>query len=243
MTSAVEQFVIELARGTRGRAFVRGLPRDSADDVLAHALLLAWERRAEFDPGEQTLPRWFDRLIREARRALRAPQPHANYAELLADLAGAEDIERSAQLQQASERLVASFGDDAQRVLKLRADGSSIRAIAEELRLNVCTVRAICARARRLGSEWLPAPPVERAVSPRVGSSDDDSGRKAPIDHEIERLLRRPKAERADCPVCWRCMWFYGLRGSGHHTEVDKRKDTIAQSVGDGSIGFTGVGA
>lgn len=46
--------------------------------------------------------------------------------------------------------------------------------------------------------------------APRPGA-DSERG-KAPIDHEIERLLRRPRHERADCPSCWRCRWYDGLR-------------------------------
>lgn len=241
LMNAVEQFVIELARGTRGKNYLRGLPPDAADDVLAHAVLLAWERRTEFDPAMQTLPRWFDKLVLEAQRALRAPKPHENYAELLADLSGAEDTERAAQLQQAVERLTSAFGEDARQVLKLRAEGMSIAAIAAEMKFDKAVVRAICTRGRKLGAEWLPDAPVSKRAPRQPTSSDDDDSRPAPIDIEIERLLQRPKSERADCPICWRCTWYYGLRGGGHETEVDKRKDDVAASVSAGTIGFTGA--
>lgn len=44
-----------------------------------------------------------------------------------------------------------------------------------------------------------------------IEPSDNARKGKAPIDHEIERILRRPKHERADCPSCWRCRWYDGL--------------------------------
>lgn len=33
---------------------------------------------------------------------------------------------------------------------------------------------------------------------------------KAPIDHEIEKLLSGPRVGMKDCPPCWRCMYFEG---------------------------------
>lgn len=55
------------------------------------------------------------------------------------------------------------------------------------------------------------------ARSPYV-TSDSDMRSRAPIDHEIERLLRRPQHTRADCPVCWRCSYFMGLTPRSYHT-------------------------
>lgn len=56
---------------------------------------------------------------------------------------------------------------------------------------------------------------LERLSPGRSGAqrvtSDRSTYGKPPIDHEIERLLRRPRHERADCPSCWRCRWYDGL--------------------------------
>lgn len=50
-----------------------------------------------------------------------------------------------------------------------------------------------------------------RSVTPHRNSERAHDAPRAAIDHEIEKLLRRPKHERADCPSCWRCRWYDGL--------------------------------
>lgn len=50
-----------------------------------------------------------------------------------------------------------------------------------------------------------------RTVTPSRRSELHYSVRWHRIDHEVERLLQRPKHERADCPSCWRCRWYDGL--------------------------------
>lgn len=60
--------------------------------------------------------------------------------------------------------------------------------------------------ARLLGE--LP-PLIERPATPTRAPLPRNE--RAPIDHAIEKMLRRPSSERADCPVCWRCCYFQGL--------------------------------
>lgn len=251
MSSAIEQFVIELARSRApAQKFLRGLNREDADDVLAQAVLFAWEHRAEYT-NDVAPAQWFSRFLSQARRAFKPHGPMtrsldeltaARGVDRLADLASSADTARESEVRSAAEGLLAAFDADERRVLRLRSAGHSVKETAELTGFPRAHVMRVMARARRYRDvlpELAPAERTRRHVT--AGEHDPEKREPAAIDAEIERILQRPRTERADCPPCWRCMWYDALRGSGHVTEVDMRKDSIAESVSNGSIGFTGV--
>lgn len=77
-------------------------------------------------------------------------------------------------------------------------------------------VRRDTAREKGRRSYLTPEEAQDRAgrlpsYAPRA-QSDSSRERRSRIDHDIERLLRRPKHGRADCPSCWKCRYFDGFK-------------------------------
>ena len=211
MITAVEQFAIMLGRSSRRASrHLRYLKPEDRDDVLAEAMLRCWETRDTFDPTKRSLDDWFEEVLRDARQALRRRERTTSLDRLHA-LAAHEDTMHRMELQQELEKFNAELTEIERHIAGDIAAGLSLREI----------------RARYAGSTAITRR-VYRKLSALRGRLDDHSGvasratgisreadaprEAAPIDHEIEKMLRRPATERADCPVCWRCMWFEGLK-------------------------------
>jgi RNA polymerase sigma-70 factor (ECF subfamily) len=138
---------------------------DEASDVAQDALLNAYRHRASFR-GDSRFTTWLYRVaattalmhLRKKRRA-RAAFPAPDYtgdhelADLTADLAAAgpspeDEVAAHEALTLAGRRLDA-LGDKYGPIFKMRfADGYSESEIAEELELNVATVKTRAYRAR-----------------------------------------------------------------------------------------------
>ena len=97
------------------------------------------------------------------------------------------------------------------------ADGLSVKEIASTLECSTSVVKTALRKLERL-RQLLPdeARPFTRGRA-TTADADEAAGVNAPIDHEIERMLRRPVHEKADCPVCWKCCYFYGLTPKHYH--------------------------
>lgn len=208
MTTAVEQFVIQLARvSKRGQRYLRWLPRADREDVIAETILKCWEQRETFDAATTSLENWFTDRLREARREYRET-PGQVSVDRLAELQSQDNVERDAERQRLLEGLT-----EPERALVARLEnGEHIKDIAQELQITVGAVKAAVRKLRRIRDLM----PEDRPVFHSPTRNKDD-GEMAPIDHEIEKMLRRPASERADCPVCWRCCYFLGLTPTNYH--------------------------
>jgi RNA polymerase sigma factor (sigma-70 family) len=208
LTTAVEQFVIQLARvSKRGQRYLRWLSRADREDVIAETILKCWEQRESFDAATTSLESWFTDRMREARREYREV-PGQVSTERLAELVAHDDVERDAERQRLLEGLT-----DPERALVARLEsGEHIKDIAQELGVTTGAVKASVRKLRRIRDLM----PEDRPVYHSPTRNKDD-GELAPIDHEIEKMLRRPASERADCPVCWRCCYFLGLTPTNYH--------------------------
>lgn len=210
MTSAVEQFTIQLARvSKRGSRHLRGLMPADRQDVIGSAILWCWEHKHEFDSTTQSLEDWFAERLKAARRSLVT----ATKREPIADTGGSSpDPAREAESQDSLEKLAASLTPDERRVARLLGEGYSERSIAAQLTwINRSTLKVMHHKLHKL-RDLLPSEPPTIANSDVAKDSDSEEREPAPIDHEIEKLLRRPSTERGDCPVCFRCCWFNGLK-------------------------------
>lgn len=205
MPTAAESFVIELARvSKRGSRYLRGLQRVDREDVIAAAVLACWEDKESFDPAVESLSDWFAVHLKAARRSFNGEQ-HA--VEELNERLSVDEPERAAETQQAVEKLADELTPDERKVAALLAKGYTLKAIAAELTtVSRLDLRQMSRKLKRL-RDLLPERPIDRPAPVQVTSMRG----MAPIDHEIEKMLRRPASGRADCPVCWRCSWYMGL--------------------------------
>ena len=226
----LDTFVIELGRAAkRALRLLRGLNATDRDDVLAAAILYAWEDRANVGSDVDI---WFRDHVRQARKEF--PTNHHSGQHELARMAAAEDTEREAALIELTERISADVDEADKPMLELYAQGFSVSEIAGRIQATPTFVRRRLRSVRnRIGPmrKWLPDLPRTLATPVSQVSAPEDDAAAPPIDHAIEKMLRRPKTPRADCPVCWRCSWFDGLAPHKHlvlESVVDKRKRQIA---------------
>ena len=231
MAEQLDTFVIELGRAAkRALRLLRGLNAADRDDVLATALLSAWEDRAN---AVGDLDTWFRDHVRLARSELPSnTRTRGISAETLNRMANADTTEREAALSQLAYRITAEVDAADQPLLEMYAQGYSCTEIATRIQASPTFVRRRLRTVRsRLGPlrAWLPDLP-RIAETTRPAAAPDDAEPPA-IDHAIEKMLRRPKTPRSDCPVCWRCCWFDGLAPHKHlvlQSDVDVRKRQIA---------------
>jgi DNA-directed RNA polymerase specialized sigma24 family protein len=225
----LEQFVIALGRAVKfSLRSLSGLSTADRDDVTAAALLAAIEDQAA--APVVGLDDWFREKVRAARRDLQTSRNPLVRAKL-SDMASAEDLERDAALTQLADRITAEVDIEDQPLLEMYAQGFTCAEIAARIQATPTYVRRRLRTVRgRLGPlrKWLPDLP-RVTETPHLSDSADDAP--PPIDHAIEKMLRRPKTPRSDCPVCWRCCWYDGLAPHKHlvlQSTVDKRKRQIA---------------
>lgn len=224
----LDTFVIEMGRASkRALKLLRGLNAADRDDVLGTALMYAWEDR-ENATGD--LDAWFREHLRAARSELHSSRGGAGRLEAMGN---DDDAEREAALAQLTDRITAAVDAADQPLLEMYAQGYTCAEIASSIQATPTFVRRRLRTVRsRLGPlrKWLPdLPRITEQASAPIAPPDD--AEPPPIDHAIEKMLRRPKTPRADCPVCWRCCWYDGLAPHKHlvlQSAVDKRKRMIA---------------
>jgi DNA-directed RNA polymerase specialized sigma24 family protein len=191
----------------------RNLPRDVRTDVFAAAYIKARETYQAFDAerGDGTmecrLDNWFFGLLLNAKKKIRRENrpPLGVAVDALEALTGGDDSEAEAIRNEAFEQLTTP---EDLAIMAAIQRGASVRQAARQCKVNVNHVKRI---KRNIRDHLQVAARTVPARREPLGASDDDAREKAPIDHEIEKLLRRPSTASADCPICWRCAWFSGL--------------------------------
>lgn len=224
MSSAVEQFIIELARSS-GHALrvLDRVPARARSDVLAAGITNAWERRAEYEPPQ--LPEiWFGKFLRAAAREWRkgerglvditaldetVPDETSALAEMQSEIEHAINLRGPAVAEAMSELIAGRANRDVERSYG-RHTYELARKVAGKLERQL--------RNPRIAQRLL-----------RAHTTEPDNKRLAKIDHEIARI-DFPPHERAECPVCWRCMYFYGYLPTGKH---EARMKIVEPDIGE----------
>lgn len=230
MSTPAEQFAIELGRASKRAAkslrHVRGQDRD---DVLSSAILYCWENRATFNAATMSLESWFDESVQTVRKDYRKRLHHAA-PEQLAQLMSTDDPSQDMESEQAARFGAAELTTEERTVFIMLNEGYSFREIRRQLGGDVTITRRMVNNLRKL-RERLPDP-RNAMIAKRgevAGDIDNDQREPAPIDHEIEKMLRRPATERADCPVCWRCMWYVGIQPRNY--QAPRHEDTAVRDA------------
>lgn len=209
MTSAADTFVIALGRASkRANRHLRGLQAADRDDVTAAAIATCWEQRESFDAGKISLDDWFSQHVRNARRDFQRQYRHVSSADL-AELVAPDDPAREAEVYEVAEVLADTLGSaDKGAIAGMIMANYTVKEICAATGKSTPVVRAYIERLRRL-RDMLPDEAQPRQYFP--AKQEEGERGLAAIDHEIEKMLRRPKTERADCVVCWKCCYFLGL--------------------------------
>jgi DNA-directed RNA polymerase specialized sigma24 family protein len=213
--SAAEVFATELGRASkRSVHLLTGLTRADRDDAISAAMLQAWEQRDTLK--DQKLDEWFAEILRGSVRHIKRSSRSRSYSSMkLNEIAGIDSTSQSAEAISDAEALTKKLTAREQAVAMKLAEGYALTQIATELKMPQKELKRITRKLKKLNNEHYFNEP-RTAYSPPA-DSDHREEPLAPIDHEIEKLLRRPATSTADCPVCWRCFWFEGLTPVHYH--------------------------
>lgn len=214
MSTAPEVFAIELGRAAkRSYRLLSGLRAADRDDAIAAAMLECWERKAE---APEKLEDWFCDILRTSVHHIKRASRSKLYSTMkLNEIAAPDSTAQSAEATIEAEQLTKKLTIREQLVAARLAEGYSQYAIALDLDMPRSELKKVLRKLKKLNNEnYYRQPRIPYAPPP---DSDHRDYTPAAIDHQIEALLRRPKTERADCPVCWRCMWFDGLTPTHYH--------------------------
>lgn len=216
MKTAAQIFAIELGRAAKAsRSLLAGLTRDDRDDALAAAMLQCWETRDA--RGETPVDEWFAQALSVAVRHIKRASRSRHYADMKMD--EIDSTSRSAEAQIEAEQLAKRLTRTEQDVASRLAHGYSLTHIAASLSMPHSELKKVMRKLRRLSdmnntkqNPFNQRPPYAPGIE-----NDYRDSQPAPIDHAIEAMLRRPKSERADCPVCWKCSYFKGMTPKHYH--------------------------
>jgi DNA-directed RNA polymerase specialized sigma24 family protein len=222
VNTPLESFITELARSSgHSLRILQRVPARGRDDVLSDALLSAWENRHEYAPPQ--LPEaWFAKYLRAAaRRWRKGERSHIDLTEL--DEAVPDETSALAEIQSEIDRACTEFGpvvtEIADRLLRTYTD----RQLETDYgRRAVTGARTLLRKLeRKLGGSR----PVVRVL--RARTTEPEHRPLAKIDHEIARI-DFPPPEHAECPPCYRCLWWMGYLPNGRH---DARMQVVEEDV------------
>lgn len=211
---AGEVFVVQLARASRrANRFIRKLPREAREDVLAAALLWCWENREKYSLTT-TLETWFVNAVRDAYKAWGRGE-RRNRSELVEEMRANDDPAWAAILEDAVRELVGTMDEADRAIVRLLLEGRYHTEIAAQLTISRGSVEKRLARMR----SYIPRGAHEgvmlrRAVTPAAPEYDEADEPRSQIDRELEKLDLPPEHGK-DCPPCWRCKWFEGYLPDG----------------------------
>lgn len=213
MQSALDAFAQELARecGRLSKRPLRRLSRADAEDVLASAVLAAWEQHSSFDPKRGNVSAWFGGFLHNALRAKhksgKGIRPIEDYRRQVAET---DDTEKAAEMMQKMDSLDAQLTAADKEALVLLGKGFTIRVVSDRLKLPRSAVRRLFHRIRGLEisvSRWAHQ---SGATQPAI-ESDDAHAEQTEIDRELEKLSFPPRHGK-ECPPCILCAWWEGFR-------------------------------
>ncbi|MDE2105213.1 MAG: hypothetical protein KGL39_48760 [Patescibacteria group bacterium] len=243
MTGVGEAFVTQIARAARQSRALRRLRGEDRRDAIAMTVAWCWEHRAEFD--QQTLPlvEWVHRAMERARWELRNAGAREHAYKYVEEMARNDEEAEREMLHHAMENAMRHAGALEAQIATALLEGHTHTDIRAGLQLSHAEFRHALWKIRgRLKDVTAERQPQVYAQM-RARLSDHDERGPSRIDHEIEKLLRRPKHAHADCPPCWRCMYFEGLTPRAYKptvlsdTEVQtavRNTETLKIKIGNG---------
>lgn len=232
----IEIFALQLARLMKRRDWriLRGLSAEDKDEVIARAVLAAWEKREELDTDRGAVEVWFNFILRDARRNW------ANeYASAGEDLSSVQQLqfavesanpETILEAEQESEEFFAKLDTPQRSAVSMLAKGESVKQIEAATHVPRKRIGQLRRQIRRIGAQPQRVLPTERA--PR-GLAEDRDQRPARIDREIGAWLRGGLHRVTGlCRPCLACAWFDGFKNYSlyPHRIVDAE---VAKAVAD----------
>jgi DNA-binding NarL/FixJ family response regulator len=208
VSGAAEVFAAELGRASkRSTHLLSGLNRADRDDAISAAMLDAWERRDTLK--DQKLDEWFAQILSVSVRHVKRSFRSRSYSAMkLSEIAGIDSTSQSAEAISDAEALTKKLTKREQAVAMKLAEGYALVQIATELKMPQRELKRITRKLKKLNNEHYFNEPRTAYAPPT--DSDHRETNAAPIDHEIEKLLRQPANSTADCVPCWKCMYFEG---------------------------------
>lgn len=214
MTGAAEIFAVELGRAAkRSSRLLTGLRAADRDDAISAAMLECWEKRDSV--GARPLDEWFAEVLKGSVHHIKRSSRSRSYSAMkLNEIAAPDSTLNSAEAVSSAEQLARRLTHREQSVALKLAEGYSLSRIATDLQMAHSELKKTIRKLKKLNDTTFTPPRAPYAPAP---DSDHRDPEPAPIDHEIEKLLRRPANSTADCPVCWKCFWFEGLTPAHYH--------------------------
>jgi DNA-directed RNA polymerase specialized sigma24 family protein len=240
MDRAEEIFTMQLARaaGKKANKFLhaRGLQKADRNDVISAALLWCWDNRANYSLTT-TLETWFMNAVRDAYKNLTRGELLLSEQSIDA-LTGGDDTHNISAAESAVDALLGALTPVDRNIALLTMQGFTYREIWKQYGHPKKVIDDAHQRIKQL-RRLLPEPElraaVRRGVTPRSPNLDelDDSPQSQPssIDTEIEQLDFAPPAGK-ECPICWRCTWYYGFLPDGKRdTRMDIKDLEVREAV------------
>jgi hypothetical protein len=245
MELAEEIFTVQLARaaGKQADRFLkaRGLQEADRDDVVSAAVAWCWENRANYSLTT-TLETWFMNAVRNAYQDLRRNELPTSGESIDSLTGGGEDPTYSiVAAESAAKVLLGALTPIDKEIAILMMEGYTYREINKRGYANDA-INGAQKRIKQL-RRLVPEENLSKRMLQTPATADPDT-----VEVGVEKLDFPPHSG-ADCPPCWRCMWFEGFMPSGKRdTRMDiedlevreavknteARKIEIAQQVRDG---------
>jgi DNA-binding CsgD family transcriptional regulator len=195
-------------------------------------MLWCWENRANYSDLTANLETWFMNSVRDAYKALRRNElPIAE--DSLADISVSDDPTYNAvEAESAAQTLFAALTPIDREIAALTMKGHTYREICRQgySQQNVNEAWQRIKQLRRLLPDVKVRSLIRSSVTTQAHGSDDQSG-VTPVDADLRNLEFAP-VTGADCPPCWRCMWFEGYLPSGKRsTRLDIVDEEVSKAV------------
>jgi DNA-directed RNA polymerase specialized sigma24 family protein len=240
MTSAVEVFVIELARNSkRAERFIRHLPKADREDILQSALAWCWENRESYSLTT-SLETWFVNAVRDAHKAWNRGESQG--APIVGELMSTSEPSAEAEILQIKQQLITRIAEmplKERQIAALLMRQWTYQEITAKLQVADKTISEV---RRKLAPFKRHLPKGERVghlfrrmliptVTPKAPTSDEPPDDASAIDAELQSLDFPPE-HGAECPPCWRCMWFEGwLPGDNKSVRMPIVEEDVRKAV------------
>lgn len=214
--------------GRRYARHLRGLNEHDRDDVLAGAIAWCWENRATYDPTF-SLEQWFKLALLESRSRWFGGGKRKKQDAVI----GADQFNESMSTLLPDPTADAAEARSAAHELLRRLTPRELKQVAERLYGSRADYTPALQRKMTKLRELMPRG-IERQQALRaVAAPDSDTvfaRPQSPIDRELSKLSFHPTGTK-DCPVCWRCCWYYGFKPARYVQKVTAPADAEVQAA------------
>jgi hypothetical protein len=231
--NASEIFTLQLARAAASQANkflrARGLQKADRDDVIAAAMLWCWENRDNYSLTT-TLETWFMNAVRNAYQDLKRNELPTSY-ESLENIGGEDTTYGAVSAESDARSLLQQLTAPEREIVAQALDGVTWREMIRHGTPE--TLLKQTKEVLRVLRKTMPDNAARAALArtaPTV-SSDNADDQISEIDMALEKLDFPPPAGK-DCPLCWRCSWYYGFMPDGKRsTRMDIEDREVREAV------------